>query len=490
MKTKLGIRNITQSDNYLIDLLKAKGIEDVETFLDPPLSYLNSPELLDNVENGANLLFSISSEETIAIVVDCDVDGLTSAAIMYNYIKHWRPTQEIIYFMHEHKQHGLSDIVERILENDTRNLGCVITPDSGTNDYIFIERLKEKQIPVLILDHHILDEGTLISDNCILINNQTSQNYPNKDLTGAGVAWQFCRYLDKKFSLDYANNLIDLAALGIISDMGDYRSLENRLIIDKGLHNIRNYFFQKACEKQDYSMGGKKNYNSVAFYITPLLNSMIRVGAKEEKERVFLAFIDGHHLVPCNKRGAKGTMEEVAVESLRECTNTKSKQDKITTAAVENLSIRIFNEELDKNKLLIVELEDEDDYPQEVNGLVAMKLASKYNLPTLLGRMNDEGELKGSIRGLNNSELISLRDFLLGSGCVDWVTGHDNAAGWCAKKKKIPALIDYANKELANFDFNSSYYEVDFIRRGDAKDLYQIISDIGGHDDIWGQGIK
>ena len=67
---------------------------------------------------------------------------------------------------------------------------------------------------------------------------------------------------------------------------------------------------------------------------------------------------------------------------------------------------------------------------------------------------------------------------------------HDNAAGWCAKKKKIPALIDYANNELANFDFNSSYYEVDFIRRGDAKDLYQIISDIGGHDDIWGQGIK
>ena len=342
----------------------------------------------------------------------------------------------------------------------------------------------------MILDHHILDENTPISDNCILINNQTSERYKNKDLTGAGVTWQFCRYVDKQLGTNYAWDLVDLAALGIISDMGDYRSLENRYIIKEGLNNIKNYFFQKACEKQDYSMKGEKNYNSVAFYITPLLNSMIRVGTAAEKERVFLAFIDGHHLVPCNKRGAKGTMEEVAIESLRECTNTKSKQDKITTAAVDNLSIRIFNEELDKNKLLIVELDNDDDYPQEVNGLVAMKLASKYNLPTLLGRTNEDGEIKGSIRGMNNSELTSLRDFLLGSGYVEWVTGHDNAAGWCAKKKKISALIDYANQELADFDFNSSYYEVDFIRRGDAKDLYQIISDIGGHDDIWGQGIK
>jgi single-stranded-DNA-specific exonuclease len=64
---------------------------------------------------------------------------------------------------------------------------------------------------------------------------------------------------------------------------------------------------------------------SVAFYIVPMMNAMIRVGTMEEKQRLFRALIDGHEKIPCNKRGAKGTLEEAAVESLRECTNARSR---------------------------------------------------------------------------------------------------------------------------------------------------------------------
>ena len=77
-------------------------------------------------------------------------------------------------------------------------------------------------------------------------------------------------------------------------------------------------------------MGGDVTPISVAFYIVPLMNAMIRMGTMDEKERLFLALIDGHRQVPCNKRGAKGTTEEVAIESLRECTNAKAKQGRIT----------------------------------------------------------------------------------------------------------------------------------------------------------------
>ena len=295
--------------------------------------------------------------------------------------------------------------------------------------------LSEIGYDMLVLDHH---EAEWYSTNAVVINNQLSGNYPNKALSGVGVVYKFFEYVESRIN-DYGDfvgslselghpseNYLDLVALGEISDVMNMTTLENRWICDYGLSHINNAFFKEIIEKQAFSLKldeGPLTQIGVAFYITPLLNSMIRVGTAAEKERVFLAFIDGHHLVPCNKRGAKGTMEEVAIESLRECTNTKSKQDKITTAAVDNLSIRIFNEELDKNKLLIVELDDDDDYPQEVNGLVAMKLASKYNLPTLLGRTNEDGEIKGSIRGMNNSELTSLRDFLLKSNCVNWVTG-------------------------------------------------------------------
>ena len=54
---------------------------------------------------------------------------------------------------------------------------------------------------------------------------------------------------------------------------------------------------------------------AIAFYIVPLVNAMIRVGTMAEKERLFLAFVEGDTMVPCGKRGAKGTMERVDIES-------------------------------------------------------------------------------------------------------------------------------------------------------------------------------
>lgn len=153
-----------------------------------------------------------------------------------------------------------------------------------------------------------------------------------------------------------------------VSDMMSMLEYENQYIIQTGFKNIKNFFFKYLIEKQDYSMGGKVNPITVAFYITPMLNAMIRVGSMEEKERLFLAFIDGEKLVPCNKRGAKGTMERVAIESARECTNAKAKQDKLKEKIVEQLEQKIFKYDLLENEVLFVRLEDEDDFPSELNG--------------------------------------------------------------------------------------------------------------------------
>jgi len=121
-----------------------------------------------------------------------------------------------------------------------------------------------------------------------------------------------------------------LAALGVCGDMGSVLDLENRYIMLNGFKNINNYFFECAIEKQAYSMNNEVTPISVAFYIVPMMNAMIRMGTMEEKERLFLGLVDGHRKVPCNKRGAKGTMEEVAIESLRECVNAKAKQNRVT----------------------------------------------------------------------------------------------------------------------------------------------------------------
>ena len=494
MKTRLINKDIRS--NYTIELLKERGLsnEEIQYFLEvPDDSALQNPHDLDYIEQAWALFRNMtvaSNMETVTVVVDSDVDGFTSAAIFIQYLRKWNPVVNIVPILHKGKGHGLSDTYEDVYNTYP---SYVVIPDAGSNDFEYIEKFvsewEEDDVKprFLILDHHLVEPDTHFSDYAIIVNNQLSPDYKNKDLCGAGVTWQFCRYVDECEGTSYANEFIDLAALGIISDMMSMLSLENRYIVHTGLHNIKNYFFQALCEKQSFSMGGKITPITVAFYITPLINAMIRAGSMEEKERCFTAFIDGHQLVPSQKRGAKGALEELAIESARECTNARAKQNRILDKAVEELEIKIAKHDLLSNKILFIRLEDED-FPPELNGLCAMKLAAKYQRPTIVARLNDEGEIKGSSRGLNESELTSFKQFMDESGYFTFTAGHDNACGIGIYNKNLGAFHEYANKELANVDFGENWYEVNFERIAADQDIERLIYDIAEHEDLWGQG--
>ena len=494
MKTKLVNKEI--KDNYTIELLKERGLneEEINYFLNvPDGSYLEDPVLLDNIDQAYalfKLMANAPKEETITVVVDSDVDGFTSAAIFIQYLRKFNKEANIIPILHKGKGHGLSDTYEDVLNTYP---SYVVLPDAGSNDYEYMEKLiMEREegdvIPsFLILDHHIVEPDTKFCNRAVIVNNQLSSNYQNKDLCGAGVTWQFCRYIDSYENTSYADEFIDLAALGLVSDMMSMLSLENRYIVHTGLNNIQNYFFRALVEKQSFSMGGKVTPITVAFYITPLINAMIRAGAQEEKERCFEAFIDGHKMVECHKRGAKGTMEELAIESARECVNARSKQNRTLDKAVESLEIKIAKHDLLENKILFVRLEEDDKFPPELNGLVAMKLAAKYKKPTIVARLNDEGEIKGSSRGLNESELTSFKNFMNESGYFTFTAGHDNACGIGIMDSNLGAFHDYANKELADVDFGENWYEVNFERIAADQDIPDLIYDIASHEDLWGQ---
>lgn len=485
MKVKLVNENFR--DNYGIKLLQSKGIQDIDKYINPTKECLQNPVDLDNIENGAKLLkTAIEKEWNILLIIDSDNDGFTSAAIIYQYIKKLNNNINIKYLLHSGKQHGLEDHIDYILEHSDE-IDMIIQPDSGSNDFIYHEQLKEKNIPCLILDHHITDEE--ISSNAIIINNQLSQNYKNKELTGAGITWQFCRFCDNYFNVNFSKDLIDLAAWGIIGDMGSLLEIENRYIIKNGLENINNYFFKVLIEKQSYSMGGEITPITVAFYIVPLINAMIRVGTMEEKERLFMAFIDGHQMVPCNKRGAKGTFEEVAIESARECTNARTRQNKIKDEAVQKLEMKIHKNGLLDNKVLFVRLEEDDQFPAVLNGLVAMQLSAKFKKPTIVARLNNEGYDRGSMRGLNQSELVSFKDFLEQSGYFEYVLGHDNAAGASIRDKDLSNFHKYANEALKDIDFGENVYDVNFIRMAADKDIADIILDLDQYRYLYGQNI-
>ena len=162
---------------------------------------------------------------------------------------------------------------------------------------------------------------------------------------------------------------------------------------------------------------------SIAFYVVPLINAMIRAGTDEEKTRLFEAFIDGDSIVASNKRGAKGEREILAIESTRECVNARSRQNRIKEAAVAALEAKIYKNDLLNNKILFVRLDEEDDFPAVLNGLVAMELSQKFKRPTIVARLNDEGMIRGSARGLNDSELTDFKDFLTNSNYFEYAQG-------------------------------------------------------------------
>ena len=227
MKTKLINENFKK--DYVNQLLKSRGIENPEDNYNPGREFLQPPTDLENVERGAyGLMGALAMEEKILIVVDSDNDGFTSATIMYNYLKDLDPYCNIDYILHEGKQHGLQDHIKALTENG-ESYGLIILPDSSSNDYVYHEKLKDLGTSVLVLDHHITD--TELSENAVIINNQLSPNYKNKELTGAGIVYQFCRYLALKLGKSFADKYMDLAAWGIIGDMGSMLELENRYTV-------------------------------------------------------------------------------------------------------------------------------------------------------------------------------------------------------------------------------------------------------------------
>lgn len=472
-------------ENFLENYLKFRGIEDKESFLNPTDIMVNEPNKLTNLKKGLNLLKNaVDENKKILIVVDSDVDGYTSAAEMYLYLKKIADSDAVIdYVLHTRKQRGISDMMDIAM-----NYELIIIPDASTNDYVYHEELAEHNIAVLVLDHHLLTEDQKISDNAVIINNQISPNYPNKGLTGAGVVFQFLTAFDKEFNYSYAEELIDLAAIGLVGDMADIRDFETRYLVKTGLLQIKQPFIDGILKKQEYSTKGAINYHTVGFYVAPLINAMIRVGTKEEKARCFLAFIDPFKEVPCNKRGMKGTFEKVYIESIRECVNAKAKQKRLMEKYSDVIEMRIHKYNLLENEILFIKLEEEDDLPQTLNGLLAMQLANKFNRPTMVGRLNEEERVyKGSIRGLNNSGLKSFRDLLLKSGQVESIQGHDNAAGFEVKETNLQGLFTKTNEELKKYNLGENVYEVNLILTPASSNIKKLANSLIQYEDIWGQ---
>jgi len=107
-----------------------------------------------------------------------------------------------------------------------------------------------------------------------------------------GMVYKFCSYIDEVSGKNYADKLLDLTAIGMVSDMMDLRSYETRQLINLGVKNIQNPFLSRFVEEQSYSLKGEVTPFGISFYIAPYINATIRMGTLDEKMLLFESMLE------------------------------------------------------------------------------------------------------------------------------------------------------------------------------------------------------
>lgn len=500
MKYRLYDNGTNDTSNILKEVLNNRGIPDYNTYMNLDESVEIPYSKLKNIEMAVTLFNShYEKKDKIAILVDEDVDGFTSASAMFNYIKKLDEQYPLEYILHTRaKAHGLSEDV--VIPDGTKLL---IIPDAASNDVDKCTELSKKGVDILILDHHEMEKT---NHYAVIVNNQISDDYSNKNLSGVGVVYKFLQALDSFYWVENADAFLDLVALGLIGDVMDIRSYETKYLINKGIKQIENKAFSALIKAQKYSMNGTSNIHNIQWYIVPIINAMVRIGKQEEKELLFRAFIEQDETFEYNKRAIKGNLSEVIEESIydraaRLSKNTKARQDKIKEKGVQTLVAKI-EADCSNDKVIIVD--GTDDIENGLTGVIAIKIAEMFRKPCVLLNKHISKKIVlnsktqkleveetivfgGSSRNFNNSPILNFKDVVNSTEVFDFALGHQSAFGIQLQSDRVDVAKETLNNILKDVVYESTYL-VDYILPYSEFSI-QMINEISKLQDVIGQGI-
>lgn len=480
------ISPVDPTKSVIQQVLNNRGIKDVLHYLNTTNEDLNNPMLLANIEQAAHTLLRHCQRGKVYVQIDEDADGYTSSAILLNYLHRIIPSIidcNFTYGLRDLKLHGID------MDNIPADTTLVVVPDAGSSELEKCKLLQQKGIEVIILDHHMSD---VINTSAIVVNNQLC-DYPNKTLSGAGIVYKFCKYLDSILKLDIADDFIDLAMLGIIADVMSLQNYETVQIIRTGIKNIKNPFIKTMVQKNAYSLGDEVTPDGVAFYIAPYINAVTRIGTLEERILLFESMLEwkADDLIPSTKRGCSGQTERLVEQAVRTCNNIKNHQKKLKDENTFSIEQTILEQDLLKDKVLIVQIPKNKSIHKGLTGLIANELANKYQRPTFILNEAEENGKKvwsGSARNCESSKIQNLRQECLDSNLFTLAQGHASAFGAAFLDENVDAVRQYFNEHFASFDF-TPYYFVDFEKNANNFNP-DIILTISEYKYLWGTEVK
>ena len=464
---------IKKKENLTGDLLEdiiLRGTDDIDFHISPTDKYILDVSELNSepiFKKGVELLLKhIKKGSKIALPVDADLDGYTSASVFVKAMKELNVNIDAL--IDEGKTHGLTD---NIMNDIIGNYDLVIIPDAGSNDIKQHQTLLDNEIDFIVLDHHEVKEEVVdklnTSENGIVINNQLLNM--NKNYTGVGMVYIFLKYVNflENLGLDI-DKYLDLVALGAIGDVSNVADKEIRYYVTKGLNNITNPFIKATMERKGLKeMTGR----DASFSIISMVNAVTRVGTIEEKYDLFNAIVSDSTETTTvevrKKNKSTGKFDKIPTEMtvhdiiVKKCESIKTKQDKIVKEFLDKVEI------LYDGNVLIGLLEEEA--PSSITGLIAMKLSDKKQKPVMIGKEYNDS-LAGSLRAPDG---LDFKGFLTESELFDFVSGHASAAGWKIGRKKLDDLYQFIDKFL--FKIKNPFYYVDKLyNKPDSSDIYTI----------------
>jgi single-stranded-DNA-specific exonuclease len=478
--------------DFLETILTAYGIEDINSFLNVNKGDTHNPFLFRNMKQGIELLHSKLGGR-IYIKRDTDVDGLTSSAHMKCFINDISPETEVISSTCYEKEHGifLSDI------EPYEDIDLIIVPDAGSASIDDCKAITEKyNIPILILDHHKIDDKVMKYATLI---NCTDGVYPNDALSGVGVVHKFCLAYARQYGIkeEVCNKYLDLVALGMIADSMDMRNLETRYYALEGLKedNRHNSLIKELALANEEEMKMGHTLTNYGWVIAPKLNGAIRYGKEDEQNDLFRAICGEQENREYQPRRVKGSGKDspkppVEIHTLqktmaRVCANIKARQDKDVREFMKKLDEKIQEENLNKNSVIIVDGTDILT-KKTVTGLVGNKLAEKYQRPVVILKSKDKDTYGGSGRGYEKGAVDDFNSFLNESNLIK-CEGHPNAFGVTLHKKELSKAIEFCNKKL-KLDDLVTIHEVDYEVK--ARNLTpKAVMKVAEAFEVWGKGV-
>ena len=410
---------------FLAKLLLLRNIDEnlVSNFLIPDFkNNLPDPFLLNDMKKSVDrVIYALKNDEKIGIIADYDVDGSTSASILYKFLEKF--SKQIIVKIPNRLIEGYGPNIRIMDEMLAKDVKLIFTLDCGTTAFNIIDNKKYSSIDTIIIDHH-LSESICPKVFSIVNPNKLEDKSGFNQLAAVGVTFLFLMALRKSLrSINYFDNdnlepnllnLIDLVAIGTVCDVVNLTDY-NRVFVIEGLKlilNRQNKVISKIIDNSNFI--STPTSTDLAFNIGPQLNAASRI------DDSFLPF----------KLLTNKDMSEVEKIS-RKLLLLNEKRKLIENQIYEEALIQA-EEQKNTNFILVYG----NNWHNGVIGIIASKLVSKFNKPSIVisfGNSYGTGSAR-SIQSINLSKIIHLakdKNILIDGG------GHKMAAGIKIKKNLL-----------------------------------------------------